>query len=139
MNLLLKSAGLLEGEQGDYSVTEAGRRHATETLQSASQKTTCVGITWDPAVTAELDLTAEGKQRAREEAQLLRQQAAELRAAQAAAEDATDIAESDGSGINPRVCGRRSRRRCTRDLRVHKGRTAPQEAVGGKVSTAASR
>jgi hypothetical protein len=62
MNILLKEEGFLEGEPGQYSVTETGRRYAAEqhhhrgTGGYAWYNRDWEQRTWDPSITDELDV-----------------------------------------------------------------------------------
>lgn len=104
MNLVLEEAGILEGEPGLYSITAEGEPFASETYHSRSPKTGHDVITLDPAVLAELDLSPEAKERAREQASAIRRQRREQREAEAVDIGNPDV---DGSphepGIDPRV------------------------------------
>lgn len=104
MNLVLKAAGILEGEPGLYSITGDGGRFASETYHSRSPKTGHDVITLDPAVLAELDLSPEAKEWAREEATAIRRQRREQREAEAIDIAIPDVDDSpDEPGIDPRV------------------------------------
>ena len=110
MNILLKEEGFLEGEPGQYIVTEKGQKYADEqhhhrgTGGYAWYNRHWEQRTWDPSLTGEFDVTEERGQRLRGEASAARRRAVEKRAVEASGFESVDLenGEASESGLNPR-------------------------------------
>ena len=86
MNRLLYNEGYLEGEPGDYSVTEKGKPFAHETSYRYGPGGTSMRYnggydirTWDPSINDVLNVTPEMKQQAKDDVALRRRQQKEER------------------------------------------------------------
>lgn len=109
MNFLLKLEGFLEGEPGAYRLTPKGARYASEqdhhrgTGGYSQYNRYWETRTWDPRVTAEVNLSDDRKRQIREAAQEARRlkQAAAAVEAVAPQADAGKGAKSNGSGVDP--------------------------------------
>lgn len=67
MNRILKKQGFLEGEPGNYSLTEKGRQFGEEKYKRTGPRSDYVLITYDDSIKKELNITKELKEEIRAE------------------------------------------------------------------------